>query len=532
MKNFSFFTFLTTPRLFLILLASGFFFAVTPSFGQSNENLSMHREKLLLYEPYLNNKKQTIHTSIKPFSNTKELEALGDSIKQSMRGRSDTLFAIPKTHRKKIFIHGILESQLGYEQTNKQQSNFLLEGGLSLDIRVKNKFSFNAVFLSGNSSFPSYIDAFISKSHVIPGFGSAYSSAKNYSYHYYSGYFSYSPNKIFNFQIGKDKHFWGDGYRSLFISDISNSFPFLKISTTIWKLKYVNLFTQFQDITDSPYKKDFKNKYGTFHCLSWNTTKWLNVSLFESIIWQGSDENRIRNFDIHYFNPVIFLRPVEYSLGSSDNAFLGFAYKIKIARNQQFYGQIILDEFLLKEVLAMNGWWANKQGMQFGFKNFNLFTLKNLTFQTELNMVRPYTYSHGSVQQNYGHYNQALAHPMGANFAESVSFLNYRYKKWIVEAQVLYTVYGKDENGSNWGQNIFDSYTLHPKEYGNEFFQGLKTNLRYTKLKTGYYLIPSANLIAEIGIALRQEKNSLSYLHSTFFFVGIKTGIMNRYSDF
>jgi hypothetical protein len=519
-------------RFFLPLLLVSCF-----SFAQSNENLSLFREKNLMYEKYLNTKECNIHTSIKPFTNSKELDNISDSIRKSMKRRSDTLFSMPsktKNHsRNSISVTGIYDAQLGYEQTYKSGSKILLDGGLALEAAIKEKLSVNATFLSGNSSFPSYLDTFISKTGVVPGMGPGYNSKNGYSYQYYSGYLSYSPNKIFNFQVGKDKNFFGDGYRSLFLSDVSNSYPFLKISTTVWKIKYVSLFTWMKDATNpSGMKKDLLNKYGTFHYLSWNATKWLNLSLFESIIWQGTDSNRVRNFDVNYLNPVIFYRPVEYSLGSSDNSLIGFSFKIKAAKKLQFYGQIILDEFLLSEVKAMNGWWGNKQGAQFGFKIFDLFTLKNLTFQTEGNAVRPYTYSHGSVQQNYANFNQPLAHPLGANFAESVTFLNYRYKKWMLEAEFLYAICGKDENGKNYGGNIFESYTTRPNEYGNAFFQGLKTNLLYGRFKIGYYLIPAADLMAEAGVATRQETNSASSLNSNFIFIGIKTGILNRYSDF
>jgi len=430
-----------------------------------------------------------------------------------------------------------MNAGFGYERSAK----LILEKGVALKGNIQDKFSFNGTFIAGNSSFPSYLDTFITATDIVPGMGAAYSSKRGYSYQYYSGYLSYSPNKIFNFQIGKGKHFWGDGYRSLFLSDVSNAYPFMKISATVWKLKYVSLFTWMKDVTNpSHLKKDFLNKYGSFHYLSWNATKRINIALFESIIWQGTDSNRVRSFDVNYLNPVIFFRPVEYSLGSSDNAFLGASFKIKVGarQRQQFYGQLILDEFLLKEVLARfnnpvkSGWWANKQGVQFGFKNFDLFAIKNLTIQTEINAVRPYTYTHGSVQQNYAHYNQPLAHPLGANFTESVTFLNYQYKKWAFETQFLYAIYGKDVNGINYGHNIFASYNTRPNDYGNKFYQGLKTNLLYSKIKIGYYLIPSANLLAEAGIAIRQEKNSASALSSNFVFIGIKTGLINRYSDF
>ncbi len=515
--------------------------------SQSNQNIPLYREKILQYEKYFNNKDCSIHTSIKPFINSKGVETMSDSIKRSMTRRTDTLPSKANTHDKDniLTISGIGSAEGGYERSTKNKSKFLLDGGLTLEGHFKNKLSLNSTFIAGNTSFPSYLDTFISSSHVIPGMGSAYSSKNGYSYQYYSGYLSYSPNRIFNFQAGKGKHFWGDGYRSLFLSDVSNSFPYLKITTTVWKFQYTNLFTWMKDVTTpSNLKSDFKDKFASFHYLSWNVSKRLNIGLFESVVWQGSDSNRTRSFDVNYLNPIIFYRPVEYSLGSSDNVLIGFSFKEKLFKKQQLYGQLLLDEFLLSAVKedikhSINssstgnwGWWGNKYGWQLGFKSFDLFKIDNLSFQTEVNVVRPFTYSHGSVQQNYANYNQPLAHPLGSNFEESVTFLNYRHKKWMFEAEFMYALCGKDSGGKNMGSNIFQPYITHQNEYGNYTGQGIKTNLRYMQLKCSYYLLPSSDLLAEAGIALRQESNSFSSTSSTFFFIGIKTGFMNRYADF
>ncbi len=469
------------------------------------------------------------HSSIKPFLRSPDIETVLDSLRKN----SGSNRAEDRNSKGEIALNGIFSSQFGYEKNNS--ASFLdLEGGISLDAWNKNKLAGNFTFFSGNSSFPSHIDSSIKYSHVVPGTGTAHPSGNGFSYQYYSGYVSYSPNRVFNFQAGRDKHFWGDGYRSLFLSDISNSFPFLKISATVWKIKYVSLFAMMKDVTASPLKNDFRNKFGTFHYLSWHASKRINFSLFEAIIWQGTDDNRQRNFDVNYLNPVIFFRPVEYSLGSSDNSFLGASFKLKLGKkmHHQFYGQVILDEFLLSEVRAGKGWWANKQGLQLGYKSFDLIGVKNLSFRTEINAVRPYTYSHGSVQQNYGHYNQPLAHPLGANLKESVSILNYRYKKWMFETEFLYAAYGKNESGKNWGQNLFESYSTHPNEYGNFIGQGLKTNLAFAKMKVAYSLVPASEIMAEAGVAVREEKNDVASLSSTYFFIGIKAGIMNRYDDF
>lgn len=428
---------------------------------------------------------------------------------------------------------GIINGEVGYENKSAET----IKGGtvgLQLSGVFKNKISFSYSYLAGNSSFKNYIDSVIKQTHVVPGMGSAYKSKMGYSYQHHFGYFSYSPNKIFNFQIGNDKHFWGDGYRTLFLSDISNSYPFFKITTSVWKIKYVNLFAVFKDATaPSHIKSDFLNKYGSFHYLSWNLSKRVNLSLFESIIWQGNNENRLRGFDINYLNPIVFFRPIEYSLGSSDNAFLGAGFNIKLGEKykQYFYGQIILDEFLLSEIKAMNGWWGNKHGAQLGFRALDLFAVKELSFRTEFNAVRPYTYSHGSVQQNYSHYNQPLAHPIGANFTEWISFINYRYKKWSAQLEILSAVYGKDKDSVNYGGNIFKPYSNRPSDYGNKFWQGLKTNLFFSNFRISYKL-PSDNLYADAGMTFRKELNALENKITEFFYLGIRTNIFNTYKDF
>ena len=55
-------------------------------------------------------------------------------------------------------------------------------------------------------------------------------------------------------------------------------------------------------------------------------------------------------FDFEYLNPIIFLRHIEGTVGSPDNAFAGVDFKANVAHHFQFYGQLLLDEFLLKEI--------------------------------------------------------------------------------------------------------------------------------------------------------------------------------------
>ena len=42
----------------------------------------------------------------------------------------------------------------------------------------------------------------------------------------------------------------------------------------------------------------------------------MQLSLFESVIWRTNHAPGENGFDIQYLNPIIFLRPVEYSINS------------------------------------------------------------------------------------------------------------------------------------------------------------------------------------------------------------------------
>jgi len=514
-------------------------------------NYTLSRDFLWGFDNYYNNKDRNFQTFAKPYRFC-DINAITDSTAKFPRLLAGTKAEEHDKKKKKfeLEVYPLLTAQTGYQLTSPSRMISDLAIGGSMICNIGEKFSFNIKALAGKGKFNTSTDSIIKKTRIVPGLGYAYRANDDslnilYAYQYYSGYLSYSPNKIFNIQIGQDKQFWGDGYRSLFLSDAATPYPYMKITTNIWHLTYVNLYTIMKDATNpSGMKSDWLNKYATMHYLGWNATKRINIGLFESIVWQGSDSTRYRGYDVNYLNPVMFFRPTEYSLGSSDNAFVGMSFKIKLFKKQQLYGQVLLDEFVIKEVMrdikhsyssdtSKWGWWANKQAFQIGFKSFDLFNIRYLNFQTEYNYVRPYTYAHGSVQQNYGQMNQPLAHPLGANFWESATFLNYRFmKRFFVEAKCVYAVYGADSSTTNYGNNIFISYTHRPSDYGNYTTQGFQTELITASLRVAYMLDTQMDLKIELGFVDRIEQTKYASHHTPYIFLGIKTDLCNLYNDF
>ena len=42
-------------------------------------------------------------------------------------------------------------------------------------------------------------------------------------------------------------------------------------------------------------------------------TKKFQVGLFDEVIWLAKDTNFTRGFDVQYLNPLIFIRPLEFT---------------------------------------------------------------------------------------------------------------------------------------------------------------------------------------------------------------------------
>ncbi len=490
---------------------------------------------------YIKYPNERFHSSIKPY------------IQYSIRDADDSTFHLKNYKIKNYFLFNDIRSKPQYRnrfaaqflpQIDAQagydalQNKFVSEtsGGMYSRLDINDDFSADFTFIGGQVSYPNFTDTLVSQYKIIPGLGFAYGNNNKYTFTNFTGHLSYSPIRVVNFQLGKDKLFIGDGYRSLLLSDVANNYPYFKTTVNIWKLQYSVWYSYFNNVNSvNPTRNTLSNKFGTFHYLSLNVTPGFNISLFESEVWQGKDTNRTRSFDPNYLNPIIFYRPVEYSLGSGDNAILGLNTSVKFLNQYKLYGQIVIDEFLLKEMRSGKGWWGNKQGFQLGFKYLDLFGIKNLSMQVEYNWVKPYTYSHGSTQQSYTHYNQPLAHPFGANFKETIGFLTYKHARWQIEAKAVYAEIGKDTTYSKYsvGQNIFLSYNTRGHDYGHYVGQGVKYHFLQGELKFTYFIIPGLNLRLELGIIQRYVKGEYGYLNETpFIYAGIRTSMHNFYRDF
>lgn len=331
--------------------------------------------------------------------------------------------------------------------------------------------------------------------------------------------------------LGRDQHFIGDGYRSLMLGNFTTPSWYAKLTTKIWKFQYQNIYSIYQPQLSEQFSGVSEQKFATTHHLSVNVTPWLNIGLFESVIF-----GRKNHYEFGYLNPIIMYRAVERSIGSPDKMIIGVNAKALVGKTATIYGQFIINEFTAKEFFSNNGYWANKWGAQLGLKYFNAFTIPNLDIQLEGNAVRPYTYSStlrasNELLTNYSHDNLPLAHPLGAGFVEGILKLKYRIGNYfIIDFTSLIYKQSVDVGTVNNGNNIFLDYKSRSHNYGvgitgvgNENQVVFSNNLNLS-----YRLFP--NLYWDIGGNYRNVKFNYNESNEKVFsaYMGFRLNLNRR----
>jgi len=535
---------------------------ITINLRSQNLNLLLNNNLFYNYEEdiYLSNK--LLHTSFKPLIKS-DINIFNDTMLNLIDQKNNNLYYrklftehlfIINQEDYKIIASPVIDLNIGKEFDDNKMT-YVNTRGYFVEGNLGHKVSFHTSFRENQSIFPNYVHNYIKENKIVPGQGYArIFKDSGYDYSMSSGYVSIKPSKFFIFQFGHGKHFIGDGYRSLLLSDNTFNYPFLRIQSTFWKIKYTNLYTELQDINyfqnngiNNYDQMGYAKKYMSSHYLDINLHDKLSIALFESVIWKTNHAPGNSGFDVNYLNPIILLRPIEYSLNSPDNVLVGLNSKYKIINNAFLYGQLILDEFSLNELRRRDGFWGNKFGYQLGGKVYNAFNVNSLRIQFEYNYVRPYTYAHHNPQQNYGHYNQPLAHPLGANFSEILFLSYYKWNKFEITSKIIFAKYGAQylDNSISYGGDIYmstgnfgeieeieDIGSGRPSDFGIEMYQGNITKLKFNSIDISYIVNPVTNLKVNIGLVLRSLVSEESIEKTRFFNIGIRSDLFNNYYDF
>ncbi len=410
--------------------------------------------------------------------------------------------------------------------------------GLEARGGVDDRIYFYANIVETQARFPGYVNERITRDRAIPGAGyyKSYQSelfdiSQGYDFLNAQGYIGFNLTRHVGVQFGYGRHFIGNGYRSLLLSDFANNYLYLKLNWKVWRFHYQNIFAELAVNSDknTPEGQVIPKKYMAAHHLSYNLRPNLNFGVFEAVVF-----SRNNGFELNYLNPVILYRTAEQGLNSPDNVLIGFDGHWDIFRHVRLYGQFMLDEFVFRELfIERQGWWANKFGIQGGLQYVNVLGIDHLDLRAEFNLVRPYTYSYSDSAAVYNHYHQPLAHPLGANFQEWLLSIRYQpLPRLLIESRLINMQIGEDDKDVNWGGNLLLPNTTRPGDYGNTVAQGVGARIWLAQFDVSYQL--AHHVFADLSYVMRRKDSDDDQRDSntSWISLGLRVNVGRQRFDF
>ena len=433
------------------------------------------------------------------------------------------LFSDNELNRKSTFlINPVLNLGVG-----KESGENTIQNGRGAEIRgnLMQKLAFHTIVIENQSRFPAYVNLYRDSLGVVPGLGwwkkfkgtgTDFLQATGYVNAALIG--NVNSDKHLLFSAGHGSFAVGQGYRSLILSNFAAPFGFVRFNTRIGAFRYQNLYGSLNGFAPLLGDTSLPKKYLAMHRGSLTFNKF-EIGFTEMTIHSRPGSG----FDVDYLNPIIFYRSVEANLGSADNTLMALDAALNL-KQFRFYGQFLLDEFKLK-YFKQGNWWANKFGWQIGsIYRFSNHLLKGFV-QAEINAVRPYTYSHYNALNSYTHYNQPLAHPLGANFREGVLrffIIPTSMQRLRISFTGMTAKQGTDpyyNSGLNYGNNPRRDNDTRVSNFDIRMLQGFPTRIVSYRFDVSYML--RHNLHFDLGFQHRNYTGR-EPLNSNWLSVGLR----------
>jgi len=385
--------------------------------------------------------------------------------------------------------------------------------GFAIKGNITKQVSFFTDFYENQAFLPAYIAKYAAISEVIPG-QARFKPFKvtGYDYAYASGFVSYTPCSFFSVQFGHGKHFVGEGYRSLFLSDNSVNYPFLRINNSFLdgKFKLTNIYASLQnldrvDLQGTP-EGLFLRKGGSFHTLTYRPHKQIELSWFEGLVWDQGNSDRLSALPIGFYNPLIGLNTA-FQNKNKQSLVTGFNLKA-IYNTMKFYGQLGYSKGVM---------------FQAGIKYFDVAGIKGLDIRLEYNKLGDLDYKHTLDRISYSNYNQPLAHTLGAGVTEFLMRINYKYKRIYASVNANYSVRKLDSTG--YSNDLFI-------QSNNWSWNEERAVVTYVDSKIGFVVNPATYMALEIGSIYRSVKAETFSETNQYIYIRFKTNISNQYYDF
>ncbi|QNK61025.1 gliding motility protein RemB [Pedobacter sp. PAMC26386] len=461
-----------------------------------------------------------MHTAIKPYfiADSSTIRPLYDSLTTTLgNGKSrnwvqrilfDEHLVNVKNKDYTFYLDFLPDFQLGRE-FNDKQTTWLNTRGYQVGITIGSKFFIYTSGYENQTKLPNYERDYTQRTGMIAGQADSkinFSSSKT-DWSYVTALIGYSPTKALTISLGHDKTFIGDGYRSVLLSDFAAANPMLRVTADLGKkVRYMAMWSYMQDRNAPEFNSFYNNrrKWGAFHYVDWTVNNKASLGFFNALIAEeANDQGQGHGFDLNYINPILFASGLRPSGTTPDHTLIGFNGKYKVLEKTTVYGQLIFDQ------VKSAGSNKSKNAWQLGFRGSDLFKVNRLNYLVEYNTATPNTYSTNYPLTSYTQLGESLAHPLGSDYREWLSIVNYSLNKFDFQGQINYARYGVNNVG------VRSAATM-------KFAEG----------KVAYLLNPKYNLRLEVSGLIRQEKGGLADNKTTMITFGLRSSFRNLYHDF
>jgi len=176
-------------------------------------------------------------------------------------------------------LNPIFDLQAGKNSPGEVDYTYVNTRGLQFQGGLGEQVSFTTTLYESQGRFADYYNAYAESLSpgtgdpaIIPGIGIAKRFKTDaYDFPLAEANLSFTPNKFFNMQLGYSRNFIGDGYSSLLQGDGASPYPFFKLNTTFWKIKYTNTYMWLKDVRpEVTAERTYAKKYMANHYLNWN----------------------------------------------------------------------------------------------------------------------------------------------------------------------------------------------------------------------------------------------------------------------
>lgn len=386
---------------------------------------------------YHENDTKTPHSSIKPYLESYQFStdtAIVERDKKWKKKLFDESLLYINEHQIRLTTDPLFNFTLGPQNAVKDFFYSSNVRGFRITGDVTSKLSFETRFYENQFFYPDYLaqkaiqraEEENSIDAVAFGLGRA-KKFKDYGVDagLGNGYISFSPIRNMNFQLGHGRHFFGNGYRSLVLSDYSPDYPYLSGQYYLIenKLLYKHVQARLYNLNRIPISTTPESmlipKSFSFNQLSLQATPELSFSIFEGATFKtySSDSGTVRPHYSFYI-PIMGTNLLAIDSVNSNTLIFGFNTSYSLKDRIKLYNQFVIRD-------------EQRIGAQIGMRwNFSVDRKQSNSFiNLEFNYSPTALYSVDSINkyQQFSHLSHELAHPLGSGFNE-----------WLIKGQINY----------------------------------------------------------------------------------------------